>query len=49
VAKHRKKANRTARAGCHYCKPWKLRLRGRTSPDFESFSAHRRRVTIGED
>ena len=43
--KYRKNANRTARAGCHFCKPWKLRLMSRESKDFERHSDHVRRLS----
>ena len=49
MAKHRKKANKTARAGCHLCKPWKLGIYSRNSENFESFSNHKRRVNIQEE
>ena len=49
MANYRKKANKTARAGCHYCKPWKLGIYSRENQNFESYSSHKNRIRIKEE
>ena len=44
MASHKRKRPKNRRAGCLWCKPWKMNgFSRRTRPDGERYSDHRRR------
>jgi hypothetical protein len=43
MAHHKRKRSKNRRAGCLFCKPWKMNGVAKNRLDAESFSDHRRR------
>jgi len=46
---HKRKRNRNRRAGCKYCKPWKVNGFPTENKEGERFSDHRRRYCADKE
>jgi hypothetical protein len=44
MAHHKRRRAQKRRAGCLFCKPWKMNGFGKSRPDGESLADHRRRL-----
>ena len=49
MANHKKKKHPSQRSHCHMCKPWKDGRISRDNKNFESYSAHKRRINLDEE
>ena len=49
MANHKKKKHPSQRSHCHMCKPWKDGRISRKNINFESYSDHRRRLSLEDD
>jgi hypothetical protein len=49
MANHKKKKHPSQRSHCHMCKPWKDGRISRDNENFESYSAHKRRINLDEE